>query len=142
MSTGPRTARSNRTTSVAAVSIESSSRAPASRSPTMNARHAPSAAASPPRPKTPTGGLSPSRSTRANRAGKRAVALRRLLLLGALDERGRHDQRAAARDDEAVARELVERARDRLAAAADHVRELLLARPPADDEPVRSRRAL
>src|SRR5262249_49353390 len=62
--------------------------------------------------------------------------LGRLLLLSALDQRRRDDQRAAARDDEAIAGELVERTRDRLAAAADHVRELLLRRPAAHDETV------
>src|SRR5262249_61045000 len=68
-------------------------------------------------------------------------ALRRLLLLGPLDQRRRHDERTPARDDEPVACELVERARDRLAAAADHVRELLLRRPAANDEAVGARRA-
>src|ERR1044071_1488468 len=63
-------------------------------------------------------------STRQSLARVTAV-LGRLLLLGALDQRRRDDQRAAARDDEPVARQLVECARDGLAAAADHVRELL-----------------
>src|SRR3954470_18441341 len=71
----------------------------------------------------------------------RANGLRGLLLLGALDQRGRHDQRAAARDDETVAGELVERAGNRLAAAADHVGQLLLRRTAANDETIGARRA-
>src|SRR5204862_6946972 len=69
-------------------------------------------------------------------------ALGSLALLCLLDQRGRDDQRAALRDDQAVARELVARARDRLAAGADHVGELLLGRAAADDQAVRRLGAL
>src|SRR5512141_2049608 len=85
----------------------------------------------------PGGGLSTKRPGFADDSGDPGGANSgRLAALGLLDELRRDDQRAAARDDEAVARELVERAGDRLAARADHVRELLLGRAAAHDETV------
>jgi hypothetical protein len=55
---------------------------------------------------------------------------------------GGHDHGAATRDDEAVARQLVERARDGLAARADHVGQLLLGRAPAHHQALGALRAL
>src|SRR5664279_5705868 len=67
--------------------------------------------------------------------------LRGFLFFAAFDESRRDNERATTRDDQAVAGELVERARDRFTAAADHVRELLLGRAATHDETIGSRRA-
>src|SRR5687767_14745688 len=79
-------------------------------------------------PRTPLGARDDATTADSGRAG---------LDRAPVEQRSGHDQRAPARDDHAVAGELIEGPRDRLAAGADHVGQLLLGGAAADHDPFR-----